>query len=75
MAESPQGAAKVQEFHRQLFTNSAEPLPVGYADLVKEHIVEIGCPGDLLDRPNLDSRRFHVDEEEGQPLVLGHCRV
>src|SRR5438270_9603127 len=26
MAESPLGAAKVQEFHRQLFTNSAEPL-------------------------------------------------
>lgn len=26
LAESPEGAAKVQEFHRQLFTNSAEPL-------------------------------------------------
>jgi uncharacterized protein YbcI len=26
MAESPEGAAKVQDFHRQLFTNSAEPL-------------------------------------------------
>ena len=26
MADSPEGAAKVQEFHRQLFTNSAEPL-------------------------------------------------
>jgi len=26
LAESPEGAAKVQEFHKQLFTNSAEPL-------------------------------------------------
>jgi len=26
MAASSEGAAKVQEFHRQLFTNSAEPL-------------------------------------------------
>ena len=26
LAGSPAGAAKVQEFHRQLFTNSAEPL-------------------------------------------------
>jgi uncharacterized protein YbcI len=26
MAQSPQGAAKVQEFHRQLFASSAEPL-------------------------------------------------
>ena len=26
MAQSPEGAAKVQDFHRQLFTNSAEPL-------------------------------------------------
>lgn len=26
LAESPEGAAKVQEFHRQLFTSSAEPL-------------------------------------------------
>ena len=26
MAASPGGAAKVQEFHRQLFSNSAEPL-------------------------------------------------
>ncbi len=26
MARSPDGAAQVQEFHRQLFTNAAEPL-------------------------------------------------
>ena len=26
MAKSPEGAAQVQEFHRQLFTNSSEPL-------------------------------------------------
>src|ERR1051325_4922610 len=26
MARSPEGAAKVQEFHRQLFNNSSEPL-------------------------------------------------
>src|SRR5438094_5449434 len=26
LAQSPDGAAKVQEFHRQLFTNSADPL-------------------------------------------------
>jgi len=26
LAESPEGAAKVQEFHRQLFASSAEPL-------------------------------------------------
>jgi uncharacterized protein YbcI len=26
LAKSPEGAAKVQEFHRQLFSNSSEPL-------------------------------------------------
>ena len=26
LAASPEGASKVQEFHRQLFTNSSEPL-------------------------------------------------
>jgi uncharacterized protein YbcI len=26
LAETPEGAAQVQEFHRQLFTNASEPL-------------------------------------------------
>ena len=43
---------------------------VGEVDLV-----ELGLPGDLTQRPGLHAVAVHVDDEVGQPLVLGHVRV
>ena len=53
----------------------AQALRIGHAHVGEEHLVEVGAAGDLLDRPRLDTRALHVQEEHGQPLVLGHIGV
>ncbi len=49
----------------------AEPLRVGDADVGEEDLVELGVAGDLAQRPHLDARRLHVDDEVRHALVLG----
>ena len=43
---------------------------VGDAHVVEEHLVELGVAGDLHERPHLDARRVHVDDEVREPAVL-----
>ena len=42
---------------------------------VEEDLVEQGRAGDLPQRPHLDPRRSHVDQEVGDALVLGHVGI
>ena len=53
----------------------AEPLRIGHAHIGEEHLVEVRRARHLVDRPDLDPRRAHVEEEERQPLVLRHVRI
>src|SRR3546814_5536211 len=48
----------------------AEQRVGGEADLVEEHLVELAAAVHLPERPDLDARQVHVDEEERDPLVL-----
>src|SRR3546814_12686251 len=41
----------------------------------QEGLVELARTRNLADRAGLDSRRLHIDDEESQPLVLGHGRI
>ena len=53
----------------------AEPVRVGDPHVGQEHLVELGLAGDLAQRPDLDARGVHVDDEVGQARVLGHVGV
>ena len=52
-----------------------QPLRIRHAHIGEEHLVEVRRARHLMDRPDLDARRFHVEEEEGQPLMLRHVRI
>ena len=56
------------------------PLPAEnvlrrHADVLEEHLVELGVAGDLAERAHGDPRRVHVEEEVGEPLVLLGARI
>ena len=53
----------------------AQALAVGNAHVGEEHLVEVGAARHLLDRPHLDARRLHRQEEHGEAGVLGHVGI
>ena len=53
----------------------AQALAVGDAHVGEEHLVEVGAARHLLDRPHLDARRLHRQEEHGEAGVLGHVGI
>src|SRR5262249_20903164 len=50
--------------------DGAEPVRIGAAHVAEEPLVEARGAVDLADRPDLDPRRVHVEEEVGEPRVL-----
>src|SRR3954454_19759508 len=48
---------------------------VGDLGLLEEDLVELGLAGDLAKRPDVDVRLVHVEDEVGDPLVLGGVLV
>ena len=63
--------------HRHLpaLSGPADHVFGGDLDVGEEDLVELGLPRDLCQRPHLDTRRVHVDEEIRQPLVPRSIRV
>ena len=55
--------------------HGAEPLCIRDTHIGEMHLVEVGIPGNLLDRPDLKAGGFHVEEEVGQPLMLGRIGI
>ena len=45
------------------------------ADVGEVDLVELGVTGHLAQRPHLDARLVHVDDEVGEPLVLGRVGI
>ncbi len=41
----------------------AEDVLAGNFDVAEEDLVELGLAGDLHERPDLDTRRVHVDDQ------------
>ena len=61
---------------------TCQPLPTGpscalgrEAGFGQVHLVEFGIARHLTQRTNLDAGRLHVDEEGGEPPVLGHVGI
>src|SRR5258708_167986 len=48
---------------------------VGDEHLIEEDLVEHGVAGDLTQRADLDPRGGHVNQEVGDPVVLGRRRI
>jgi hypothetical protein len=61
--------------HVPAVIDRAEPLRVRDHDIGKVDLVEVGLAAGLLDRPHLDARALHVQEEHGEALVLGDVRI
>ena len=59
-----------REGDRPAAVDVAEAVVVGHADVVEEHLVEARPAGHLAQRPHLDARCVHVDDEAGEALVL-----
>jgi hypothetical protein len=57
------------------FADPADAAGVGDRHVGQEGLVEVRPTGDLADRTDLDPWRRHVEDEEGQPLVLGKAGV
>ena len=56
-------------------TDIPDPVHVPDHRAGQEHLVELGFPGELAERPDLHPGPGHVAAEVGQPGVLGHVRV
>ncbi len=56
-------------------TRRAQAHRVGNADVGEEDLVEVRGAVDLPQRPHVDARRAHVDEERGDALVLRRVGV
>ena len=56
-------------------TDLADDVLVGDLGLLEKDLVEFGLAGDLPKRPNVDVRLLHVEDEVGDPLVLGGVLV
>ena len=57
------------------FADVAEPFGVGDAHVGHVDLVELGLARRLHERPHLDARRLHVDDEHRHALVLHGVRV
>ena len=63
--------------------NGGVPAPVlladdvlfRYAHVIEEHLVELVGAGHVHQRLHRDARRLHIQDEVGNPLVLGRVRV
>ena len=55
--------------HRPAFVDVAEAQLVGHPHVGEEHLVERRAAGHLAQRPDLDARGLHVDEEHGEAAV------
>ena len=53
----------------------AEHLVVRDADVAEEDLVEFGFPRNLVERPNIDARSVHIENEVREPVVLRHVGV
>ena len=78
LLERERGAPLVRERRvrdRPAVVQPADEVVVGHEHLVEEHLVELGLAGDLHERPHLDARRLHVDDEVRDAPVLRHVGV
>ena len=56
---------------RQPSPTSPRTSVARHLDAVEEDLVELGSARQLSQRPDLDARRSHVDEEHREPVVSG----
>src|SRR3990172_578085 len=61
--------------HAPPLVDLADDVGCWHADALEEDLVELGLARDLLERPDADARRLHIDEDEGDALVLGRAGV
>ena len=66
----PRSCASVVLATAQPWFELADEVVVGHEHVVEEHLVELGLAGDLDERPDLDARRVHVDDEVRDAAVL-----
>src|SRR3546814_9009919 len=52
------------------FALLADPIFHGDADIVEKDFIGITAAVDRFDRPHGDAGRFHIDEQEGDALLL-----
>ena len=64
-----------RERHPPAVAGPAQHLLVRDAGVGEEHLVELGLPGHLAQRADLDRRVLHVDDERGEPGVLDGIRI
>src|SRR5439155_13931129 len=48
----------------------ADAVGDGHADIVEEHLVDLVIAADGQDRPRRDARALHVDQDEGDAVLL-----
>src|SRR6185437_5470310 len=48
----------------------ADAVRYGHADIVEEYLVDLVVAADGQDRPRGDARRFHVDQDEADAVLL-----
>ena len=53
----------------------ADEVLARHHDVGEEHLGEVGRAGDVAQRPDLDARRVHVDDQQADALVLRHVGV
>src|SRR3546814_7905505 len=57
------------------FALLADPIVHGDADIVEKDFIGITAAVDRFDRPHGDAGRFHIDEQEGDALLLAAAIV
>src|SRR3546814_16039815 len=57
------------------FALLADPIFHGDADIVEKDFIGITAAVDRFDRPHGDAGRFHIDEQEGDALLLAAAIV
>src|SRR3546814_19221592 len=62
-------------FRSPAFALLADPIFHGDADIVEKDFIGITAAVDRFDRPHGDAGRFHIDEQEGDALLLAAAIV
>ena len=80
LLERERGAALVRQRRvrdRPPLVEPTDEMVLGHEHVVEEHLVELGLAGDLHERPDLDARRLHVDDDvtrcRGASTRRGRC--
>ncbi len=61
--------------HPPAVPDRPDPLVVGHAGTVEEHLVEVDLAGQVAQGPDLDARLVQVDQEVGDPVALGRVGI